>query len=176
MILKKYLPLYLFLAVSIAVSNAQIPEPYLYYDFEDDSGSSTAADSSGNDRNGSVNGDVQFGEEGAPNGSTPGSGAAFSLGGSGYLTVEGSDAPTDFGNRDQGNADNASDWFDIVGIQTGTITKLALFLDVSGSMTLSTVAASFAKFIGTCTDAGITVRQESNQQEDWIEPFTGVLA
>ncbi len=79
-------------------------------------------------------------------------------------------------NRDQGSADNASDWFDIVGIQTGTITKLALFLDVSGSMTLSTVAASFAKFIGTCTDAGITVRQESNQQEDWIEPFTGVLA
>ena len=106
MIFKKYLPLYLFLAVSIAVSNAQIPEPYLYYDFEDDSGSSTAADSSGNDRNGSVNGDVQFGEEGAPNGSTPGSGAAFSLGGSGYLTVEGSDAPTDFGNRDQGNAVN----------------------------------------------------------------------
>ena len=101
MILKKYLPLYLCLAVSIAVSKAQIPEPYLYYDFEDASGSPTAADSSGNDRNGSVNGDIQFGEEGAPNGSTPGSGAAFSLGGSGYLTVEGSDAPTDLGNRDQ---------------------------------------------------------------------------
>ena len=104
MILKKYLPLYLCLAVSIAVSKAQIPEPYLYYDFEDASGSPTAADSSGNDRNGSVNGDIQFGEEGAPNGSTPGSGAAFSLGGSGYLTVEGSDAPTDLGNRDQGIA------------------------------------------------------------------------
>ena len=79
-------------------------------------------------------------------------------------------------NRDNGSADNASDWFDIVGIQTGTITKLALFVDISGSMTLSTVAASYAKFIGTCTDAGITVRQESNQQEDWIEPFSGILA
>ena len=79
-------------------------------------------------------------------------------------------------NRDQGSADNASDWFDIVGIQTGSITKLALFVDISGSMTLSTVAASYAKFIGTCTDAGITVRQESNQQEDWIEPFSGILA
>ena len=79
-------------------------------------------------------------------------------------------------NRDQGSADNASDWFDIVGIQTGTITKLALFVDISGSMTLATVAASYAKFIGTCTDAGITVRQESNQVEDWLEPFSGILA
>jgi len=79
-------------------------------------------------------------------------------------------------NRDNGSADNASDWFDIVGIQTGTITKLALFVDVSGSMTLDTVAASYAKFIGTCTDAGITVRQETNQQEDWLEPFSGILA
>lgn len=79
-------------------------------------------------------------------------------------------------NRDQGIAENASDWFDIVGIQTGSITKLALFVDVSGSMTLSTVLASYNKFIGTCTAAGITVRQESNQQEDWIEPFSGILA
>lgn len=79
-------------------------------------------------------------------------------------------------NRDNGSADNASDWFDIVGIQTGSITKLALFVDISGSMTLSTVAASYAKFIGTCTDAGITVRQESNQIEDWLEPFSGILA
>ena len=79
-------------------------------------------------------------------------------------------------NRDAGVAANASDWFDIVGIQTGTITKLALFVDVSGSMTLDTVAASYAKFIGTCTDAGITVRQESNSVEDWLEPFSGILA
>lgn len=79
-------------------------------------------------------------------------------------------------NRDAGVAANASDWFDIVGIQTGTITKLALFVDVSGSMTLDTVAASYAKFIGTCTDAGITVRQESNSIEDWLEPFSGILA
>ena len=41
-------------------------------------------------------------------------------------------------NRDSGSADNASDWFDIVGIQTGSITKLALFVDIS--MTLATVA------------------------------------
>ena len=78
--------------------------------------------------------------------------------------------------RDNGSAAAASDWFDIVGIETGSITKLALFVDISGSMTLSTVAASYAKFIGTCTDAGITVREESNKIEDWIEPFSGILA
>ena len=69
------------IAATIAVSKAQLPEPYLYYDFEDAAGATEAIDSSGNDRTGLVTGDVQFGEEGAPNGSTPGSGAAFSLGG-----------------------------------------------------------------------------------------------
>lgn len=78
-------------------------------------------------------------------------------------------------NRDN-NSGTPSDWFDIVGIETGTITKLALFVDISGSMTLNTVLASYNKFIGTCTAAGITVREESNQNEDWIEPFTGILA
>ncbi|MEC7638620.1 MAG: LamG-like jellyroll fold domain-containing protein, partial [Verrucomicrobiota bacterium] len=106
MMTKKYLPLYMCIAATIAVSKAQLPEPYLYYDFEDAAGATEAIDSSGNDRTGLVTGDVQFEEEGAPNGSTPGSGAAFSLGGAGYLTVDGSDAPTDFGNRDQGNAVN----------------------------------------------------------------------
>ena len=78
-------------------------------------------------------------------------------------------------NRDN-NSGTPSDLFDIVGIETGTITKLALFVDISGSMTLNTVLASYNKFIGTCTAAGITVREESNQNEDWIEPFTGILA
>ena len=81
MMTKKYLPLYMCIAATIAVSKAQLPEPYLYYDFEDAAGATEAIDSSGNDRTGLVTGDVQFGEEGAPNGSTPGSGAAFSLGG-----------------------------------------------------------------------------------------------
>ena len=102
----KLLSLFLFMVLSLTHSYSQIPEPYLYYDFEDAAGSTSVIDSSGNEREGTVNGDIQFGEEGAPNGSTPGAGAAFSLGGSGYLTVEGSDAPTDFGNRDQGIAVN----------------------------------------------------------------------
>ena len=81
---------------------SQIPEPYLYYDFDDESGTTNVIDSSGKERNGTVIGNIEFGEEGAPNGSTPNSGAAFSLGGSGHINVVGSDVPTDFGNRDQG--------------------------------------------------------------------------
>ena len=98
---KKYLPLCLSLALTIGVSNAQIPAPYLYYDFEDAAGTISVIDSSGNEREGTVSGAVDFGSEGAPQGSTPGAGAQFS---SGYINVEGSDAPTDFGNRDQGIA------------------------------------------------------------------------
>ena len=79
-------------------------------------------------------------------------------------------------NRDGGDASEASDWFNIIGISTMNITKLALFIDTSGSMNLTTIAASRAKFIGTCTDNGITIREEDNGDEDWIEPFTGILA
>ena len=66
------------MVLSLAHSYAQIPTPYLYYDFEDAAGSTSVIDSSGNDREGAVTGDIQFGEEGAPQGSTPGAGAAFS--------------------------------------------------------------------------------------------------
>ncbi|MED6300584.1 MAG: LamG domain-containing protein, partial [Verrucomicrobiota bacterium] len=84
--------------------NAQIPEPYLYYNFEEALGSPTVTDYSGNDREGTVSGNVEFGAEGAPSGSTPAGAGQFSVGGTGYVTVGGSDAPTDFGNRDQGIA------------------------------------------------------------------------
>ena len=97
----KLLSLFLFMVLSLAHSYAQIPTPYLYYDFEDAAGTTSVIDSSGNEREGTINGAVDFGSEGAPQGSTPGAGAQFS---SGYINVEGSDAPTDFGNRDQGIA------------------------------------------------------------------------
>ena len=97
----KLLSLFLFIVLSLTHSYAQIPIPYLYYDFEDAAGTISVIDSSGNEREGTVNGAVDFGSEGAPQGSTPGAGAQFS---SGYINVESSDAPTDFGNRDQGIA------------------------------------------------------------------------
>ena len=97
----KLLFLFLSMALLLTHSYAQIPIPYLYYDFEDAAGTTSVIDSSGNEREGTVNGAVDFGSEGAPQGSTPSAGAQFS---SGYINVEGSDAPTDFGNRDQGIA------------------------------------------------------------------------
>ena len=68
------------MVLSLAHSYAQIPTPYLYYDFEDAAGTTSVIDSSGNEREGTVNGAVDFGSEGAPQGSTPGAGAQFSSG------------------------------------------------------------------------------------------------
>ena len=81
---------------------AELPDAYLYYNFEESAGSTVVIDSSGNEREGSVVGNVKFEEEGAPNGSTPSGSAAFSIGATGYINIQNSDAPTDFGNRDQG--------------------------------------------------------------------------
>lgn len=78
-------------------------------------------------------------------------------------------------NRDSGISTASSDWFGLVGLVTGTDTKVALFIDESGSMDLSTVQASYNRFIASCTAANIAIRTESNGAEDWIEPFTGIL-
>ena len=52
----KLLSLFLFMVLSLAHSYAQIPTPYLYYDFEDAAGTTSVIDSSGNEREGTVNG------------------------------------------------------------------------------------------------------------------------
>jgi len=78
-------------------------------------------------------------------------------------------------NRDDGNVVNRSDWFGIVGLQTGVDTRIGLFVDVSGSMTLSTVQASYNKFLSDCSTAGIEINPQTNSAEDWLEPFTGIL-
>ena len=78
-------------------------------------------------------------------------------------------------NRDAGNVANRSDWFGIVGLQTGVDTRIGLFVDVSGSMTLSTVQASYNKFLSDCSTAGIEINPQTNSAEDWLEPFTGIL-
>jgi hypothetical protein len=77
--------------------------------------------------------------------------------------------------RDNGISTTSSDWFGLVGLVTGTDTEVALFLDQSGSMTQATVQASLTRFIASCTDAGISIRTETNAAEDWVEPFTGIL-
>lgn len=78
-------------------------------------------------------------------------------------------------NRDNGVDGDRSDWFGIVGLQTGVDTRIGLFVDVSGSMTLSTVQASYNKFLSDCSTAGIEINPQTNAAEDWLEPFTGIL-
>ena len=81
---------------------AQIPDPFLYYNFDDPQGTQTVTDGSGNDREGTVTGNVTFDADGAPNGSTPSGAAQFSIGGTGFISINSVDVPTEFGNRDQG--------------------------------------------------------------------------
>ena len=81
-------------------------------------------------------------------------------------------------NRDNGNVNLASDWLTICGYgdlaTTGT-EFVALFIDTSGSMTLNTVASSFAKFETDVVAAGLTYCSVQNSLEDWIDPFDTVL-
>lgn len=74
-------------------------------------------------------------------------------------------------NRDDGNVGNRSDWFNICGL--GNVpagTYVSLWIDISGSMRLSTVQASYDKFIADCNTQGLIVVQNfSNTGERYIE-------
>ena len=78
-------------------------------------------------------------------------------------------------NRDEGNAANTSDWFDLAGLSTlSTGSLVSLWVDSSGSMTPSNVQASLDLFLTNCSNAGINVNQSSNPNayfEEYIEPF-----
>ena len=61
-------------------------------------------------------------------------------------------------NRDSGNAGNRSDWFAICNFGSlpyGTI--VSIWIDISGSMTLATVQASYDYFLARCAAAGIEI-------------------
>ncbi len=61
-------------------------------------------------------------------------------------------------NRDEGNAGNRSDWFAICNFGSlpyGTI--VSIWIDISGSMRLSTVQASYNYFLTRCANAGIEI-------------------
>ena len=61
-------------------------------------------------------------------------------------------------NRDNGNNSARSDWFDICNFQNlpyGTI--VSIWIDISGSMTLDTVQASYDYFLQRCAAAGIEI-------------------
>ena len=80
-------------------------------------------------------------------------------------------------NRDGGNTANASDWYTICGIDNlPDGSKIALFIDVSGSMTQSTIQASYDLLLTKLNAKGITIISVTNSNEDWITPFLTTLA
>lgn len=71
--------------------------------------------------------------------------------------------------RDNGNVANRSDWFAICNLDTQPPgSYVAVWLDVSGSMTLNTVQASYNYFFQRCAEAGIEiVLTVSDNGERW---------
>lgn len=88
--------------------------------------------------------------------------------------------PNDYGpidvTRDNGNATLATDWFSIAGLDKllpGS--KVGLFVDVSGSMTLASVQASYNLFQSKVSAAGLSITNVTNSNEDYITPFITML-
>jgi hypothetical protein len=80
--------------------------------------------------------------------------------------------------RDEGDPLLTSDWFTICGISVLNSTGVdfvGLFIDESGSMNISTVRASYEKFLGDLTAANLSHCTVTNRFEDWITPFSTTL-
>ena len=54
--------------------------------------------------------------------------------------------------------------------------KVALFIDTSGSMTMSTIQASYDLLVSKLNARAITIISVTNSDEDWITPFLTDLA
>ena len=79
-------------------------------------------------------------------------------------------------NRDNGNAANVSDWYTICNLdKVPDNSKVALFIDTSGSMTMSTIQASYDLLVSKLNARGITFITVQNSQEDWISDFDVAL-
>ena len=75
-------------------------------------------------------------------------------------------------NRDNGNPQLASDWYNICNIdELPEGSKIALFIDTSGSMTQATIQASFDLLVSKLSEKNITIITVTNSNEDWITPF-----
>ena len=46
-----------------------------------------------------------------------------------------------------------------------------MFIDTSGSMTMSTIQASYNAFVEKLNARGITIITVTNSNEDWVTPF-----
>jgi hypothetical protein len=75
-------------------------------------------------------------------------------------------------NRDSGNAAIASDWYNICGLDSiPNNSKIAIFIDQSGSMNMNTIQASYDKLADKLNERGISFITVTNGSEDWITPF-----
>lgn len=75
-------------------------------------------------------------------------------------------------NRDNGNVNQASDWYSICNLDSlPEGSKIALFIDTSGSMTQSTIQASYDLLLSKLAEKNITIITVTNSNEDWITPF-----
>jgi hypothetical protein len=75
-------------------------------------------------------------------------------------------------NRDNGNPQLASDWYNICNIdELPEGSKIALFIDTSGSMTQATIQASFDLLVSKLSEKNISIITVTNPNEDWITPF-----
>ena len=74
--------------------------------------------------------------------------------------------------RDNGNAASATDWYTLCNLdQIPNGSKVALFIDNSGSMTTAVVQASYDLLVSKLNARGITFITVQNSQEDWISDF-----
>lgn len=78
--------------------------------------------------------------------------------------------------RDNGNAALASDWYTICGLdKLPNNSKIAIFVDKSGSMTQATIQASYDLLMSKLQARNMDIITKTDTQEDWISPFTGII-
>lgn len=79
--------------------------------------------------------------------------------------------------RDGGNTENATDYYELCNIDSlPENSKIALFIDNSGSMTTATIQASYDLLVSKLNEKNITIITVENGDEDWITPFLTELA
>tara|TARA_B100000530_G_scaffold135027_1_gene84261 strand:+ start:75 stop:707 length:633 start_codon:yes stop_codon:yes gene_type:complete len=75
-------------------------------------------------------------------------------------------------NRDENIEANITDWYTVCNLdQVPDGSKIAIFLDKSGTIGDNTVKASYDRLISKLNDRNISVITVTNSNEDWITPF-----
>ena len=80
-------------------------------------------------------------------------------------------------NRDNGMTTSRSDWYELAGFESiaNSGALISLWIDTSGSMTMSSVQASYDLFIEKCNSAGISVETTTGYGENYIGAFVNEL-